>query len=66
MSIYCHYVNRVYQAWQYFISVGENILLNLEGSLSPDNPPEPCDGYFHQISCEHECLSVLANQSQER
>ena len=46
--------------------LGEIFLFALEGCVPLDTPPETCDGYFDPISCEYECLGLLANQSQER
>ena len=48
-----------------FIYTLEGILA-LEGCAVPDCPPEACHGYVDPISCEYECLGLLANQNQER
>ena len=48
-----------------FIYTLEGILA-LKGCTVSDCPPEACVGYFGPMSCEYECLGLLANQNQER
>ena len=62
----CHCVKEVYRAVHDFYLYFEDGILALEGCAVPDCPPEACHGYVDPISCEYECLGLLANQNQER
>ena len=58
-------VKEVYRAVHDFYLYFEDGILALEGCTVPDCPPEACHGYVDPISCEYECLGLLANQNQE-
>ena len=62
----CHCVKEVYRAVPDLYLYFREGILALEGCAVSDCPPEACDGYFDPISCEYECLGLLANQNQER
>ena len=59
-------MKEVYRAVHDFYLYFREGILALEGCAVSDCPPEACDGYFGLMSCEYECLGLLANQNQEQ